>query len=65
MKYTLFLGCNIQSRVSQYQASAQAVCAKLDIELAQQKEFICCGYPMRNIDESSFLLSAAKKSCHC
>ncbi len=60
MKYTLFLGCNIQSRTPQYQTAAQAVCKLLDIELIQRQEFICCGYPMRNINESSSLLSAAK-----
>ncbi len=60
MKYTLFLGCNIPARVPQYQDAAQAVCKKLDIDLKSLDEFMCCGYPMRNIDEFVFLLSAAR-----
>ncbi|MCF6246864.1 MAG: CoB--CoM heterodisulfide reductase iron-sulfur subunit B family protein [Desulfobacula sp.] len=60
MKYTLFLGCNIPARVQQYQLSAKAICDHLDIELAPVKEFMCCGYPMRSIDEFVFLLSAAR-----
>jgi len=60
MNYTLFLGCNIPARVQQYEDAAQAVCKKLDISLTPIKEFMCCGYPMRNIDEFVFLLSAAR-----
>lgn len=60
MNYTLFLGCNIPARVQQYHDAAQAVCRKLDIKLTRVKEFICCGYPMRNIDEYVFLVSAAR-----
>ncbi len=60
MNYTLFLGCNIPSRVPQYNDAAKAVCEKLDINLTDDKEFMCCGYPMRNIDEFAFLLSAAR-----
>lgn len=60
MNYTLFLGCNIPSRVPQYQDAAEAVCKQLDIRLVPIKEFMCCGYPVRNIDEFSFLLSAAR-----
>lgn len=60
MNYTLFLGCNIPARVQQYHDAAQAVCRKLDIDLTCVKEFMCCGYPMRNIDEYTFLVSAAR-----
>lgn len=60
MNYTLFLGCNIPARVQQYHDAAQAVCRKLDIDLTSVKEFMCCGYPMRNIDEYAFLVSAAR-----
>ncbi|NOX34182.1 MAG: disulfide reductase [Deltaproteobacteria bacterium] len=60
MNYTLFLGCNIPARVQQYQDAALAVCKELDIGLTPIKEFMCCGYPMRNIDEFVFLLSAAR-----
>lgn len=60
MNYTLFIGCNIPARVPQYHDAAKAVCANLDIGLTALKGFMCCGYPMRNIDEFTFLLSAAR-----
>ncbi len=60
MKYTIFLGCNIPARVQQYQAAAEAVCDQLKIDLVHLKDFLCCGYPMRSIDEFAFLVSAAK-----
>ncbi len=60
MKYTIFLGCNIPARVQQYQTAAEAVWDQLKIDLIQMKDFLCCGYPMRSIDEFTFLVSAAK-----
>lgn len=60
MKYTLFPGCNIPARVPQYRDSAQAVCNRLEIRLETMDEFTCCGYPMRNIDESVFLACTAR-----
>ena len=60
MNYTLFLGCQIPARVQQYQEAAQAVLNRLDIRTTSLKEFMCCGYPMRNMNEFAFLLSAAR-----
>lgn len=60
MKFALFQGCNIPARVSQYADATEAVCKKLDIELVEFDKFNCCGYPARNIDHRTFLLSAAK-----
>jgi heterodisulfide reductase subunit B len=60
MKFTLFLGCNIPARVPQYQEAAAAVCSRLDIQIQTVDRFMCCGYPMRNIDEFVFLVSAAR-----
>jgi heterodisulfide reductase subunit B len=60
MKYALFEGCNIPARVQQYADATRAVFNKLDIELVDLAEFNCCGYPVRNIDQRAFLLSAAK-----
>ena len=59
-RYTLFLGCNIPARVPQYRDSARAVCKRLEIRLETLDEFTCCGYPMRNIDESVFLACTAR-----
>ena len=60
MQFTLFLGCNIPARVQQYETSARAVLNKLDIDVADNKEFKCCGNPIRNTDEQTFLLMAAR-----
>lgn len=60
MKYALFEGCNIPARVTQYADATKAVFDKLDIELVELTEFNCCGYPVRNIDQRAFILSAAK-----
>ena len=60
MKYALFHGCNIPARVKQYADATRAVFDKLDIELVELTAFNCCGYPVRNIDQPAFILSAAK-----
>ena len=60
MKFALFLGCNIPSRVSQYETSARAVLQQLDVEVIDLPQFVCCGYPVRNCDQEAYLVSAAK-----
>jgi heterodisulfide reductase subunit B2 len=59
MKYAFFLGCNIPARLGQYEKSARAVFGLLGVDLFDIKEFACCGYPVRNLDHTAFLLSAA------
>jgi len=58
--YAFFIGCQIPARVQQYEMSARAVLETLDVKLTDFREFNCCGYPLRNVDETAFLLSAAK-----
>ncbi|MBW1697046.1 MAG: disulfide reductase [Deltaproteobacteria bacterium] len=58
--YALFIGCNIPARVKQYETAARAVLKELSIGVKDFPLFNCCGYPMRNIDETAYLLSAAK-----
>lgn len=60
MKYTLFVGCNIPARVQQYELAARSVATRLDIELVENQEYKCCGYPMQNSDNKTFLLMAAR-----
>ncbi len=60
MKFALFHGCNIPSRVEQYADATAAVCARLGIELVEMDGFNCCGYPVRNSDHRAYVLSAAK-----
>ena len=59
MKFALFLGCNIPARVPQYELSARAVLARLEVELTDIRQFNCCGYPLRNTDQKTALLFAA------
>ncbi|MCP3898307.1 MAG: disulfide reductase [Desulfobacteraceae bacterium] len=59
-KFALFIGCNIPVKVKQYELSARAVLKKLGIEVADIDSFNCCGYPLKNIDQAGWLLSAAR-----
>lgn len=59
MKYAFFIGCNTPARLPQYERSARAVLARFDVDLVDYREFTCCGYPLRNVDQKAFLLSAA------
>ena len=60
MKFALFLGCNIPARVPQYELSARAVLDKLGVEIADNPEFKCCGNPIRNVDQKTFILMAVR-----
>ncbi|MGD9300660.1 MAG: CoB--CoM heterodisulfide reductase iron-sulfur subunit B family protein [Desulfobacterales bacterium] len=60
MKFALFEGCNIPARLNQYADATHAVFHLLGIELVELTQFCCCGYPVRNIDQRAFILSAAK-----
>jgi heterodisulfide reductase subunit B len=60
MKFALFIGCNIPARVEQYLTSSRAVLDELGVELADFRDFGCCGYPLRAVDQKGFLLSSAR-----
>ncbi len=60
MTYTLFVGCNIPARVSQYADATIAVFQNLGIRLYGIQEFNCCGYPVRNQNQEAFVASAAR-----
>jgi len=59
-KYAFFLGCNIPARVSQYETAARMVLNRLGVELVDNRQFNCCGYPLRNSDRKAYLLSAVR-----
>jgi heterodisulfide reductase subunit B len=59
MRYAFFLGCKIPYFTPQYEISARRVMAELEVELVDL-EFNCCGYPMRHLYFSSYLLAAAR-----
>ena len=60
MKFALFLGCTIPSRLKAYEYSSRAVLGELGVELVDVADFSCCGYPLRNIDFKAFVLSSAR-----
>lgn len=57
MKYALFLGCKIPSKLPVYAASTRAVLGYLGVELVDL-EFDCCGYPARNYSREAFVLAS-------
>ena len=59
-KFALFIGCNIPAKVPQYETSARAVLKKLNIDVADIKDFNCCGYPLKNTDTAAWILSSAR-----
>ena len=60
MKYALFLGCTIPRRLQQYDISARAVLEKFGVDVADIREFNCCGYPIKNSDFKTFVLFSAR-----
>jgi heterodisulfide reductase subunit B len=59
MKYALFLGCAIPSRLPAYEASTRAVLAHLGVTLVDL-EFTCCGYPARDVSREAFVATAVR-----
>lgn len=59
MKYALFLGCRIPSKLPAYETSARAVLKRLGVTLVDL-EFACCGYPARSVDRDAFVSAAAR-----
>ena len=59
-KYALFIGCQIPARLPQYESAARAILDRLGINLVDERQFNCCGYPMRDSSEKAFLLSSVR-----
>ena len=59
MKYALFLGCTIPARSRHYELSARKVARELGVELIDQEDFICCGFPVKNAEMRSALILSA------
>ena len=59
MNFALFLGCKIPYYVPQYETSMRMVLKALEVGL-EDIEFNCCGYPVRNLHERSYVLSSAR-----
>ena len=56
----MFLGCTIPARLTQFESSSRAVLGKLGVDVADIKEFNCCGYPLRNISFKTSVLFSAR-----
>ena len=59
MKFAMFWGCKIPYYVEQYATSTSAVLKKLGVQY-DEIEFNCCGYPTRNLNFESYILSAGR-----
>jgi heterodisulfide reductase subunit B len=59
MKYALFLGCTIPARSRNYELSARKVAERLGIRFVDVEEFICCGFPIKTIDQGSSVVLGA------
>ena len=59
MKYALFLGCKIPSRLPAYEVSTRAVLGHFGVALVDL-EFNCCGYPARNVSRDAFVVAAVR-----
>jgi heterodisulfide reductase subunit B len=61
MKFAYFLGCTIPARANSYDASAQQVASKLDIELVPIEGASCCPpVSIRSLDFKSWITLAAR-----
>lgn len=60
MRYAFFQGCNIPVRIEQYAQSTQAVMSLFGVELKEIRDFNCCGYPVRNVDEKAYILPSVR-----
>lgn len=60
MKYAFFEGCNIPIRIQQYSQAMRAVVEQFGVTLEKIDDFNCCGYPVRNVDETAYLLPSMR-----
>jgi len=59
LRYSLFLGCWIQTQQYGYEMSTRSVLPRLGVDLEYLEGFSCCGYPLRSLNDSVwFYLSA-------
>lgn len=60
VEYTLFLGCTVPVRALNYEISARRVAEKLGLQLSDDPDFSCCGYPIKSVHRYGYLLMAAR-----
>jgi heterodisulfide reductase subunit B len=54
--YALFLGCTVPARARNYELSARIMAAKVGLELVDEPNFVCCGFPLKAMDHKASLL---------
>ena len=59
MKFAFFPGCKIPYYLREYELASRSVLHVLGVDPVDV-EFNCCGYPIRNLNFESFVLSAAR-----
>ena len=63
MRYAYYPGCSLHASAKEYDLSMQAVCKKLNIELNEIPDWVCCGStPAHNISQ---LLSLSLAIANC
>ena len=60
MSFAIFRCCPTSIFLKQYETATDAVLQKLGIDFVDVKEFNCCGYPLKNINFKSFVMSSAR-----
>ena len=60
MQALLFLGCTVPVRNLNYELSARKVAGLLGVELRDDPELGCCGYPLKGSDQEAALVIAAR-----
>lgn len=59
MRYAFFKGCKIPYYQPGYEDACRSVLGRFNVELADLR-FTCCGYPVRQLDQEAFLLTAMR-----
>ena len=60
MKYSLFLGCTVPVRGLNYELSARKVAERIGLQLIDNEDFTCCGFPVKAVDIDTTILMAAR-----
>ncbi len=59
-RFALFLGCNAPVRTLNYDRATRSVLDKLDVEVVDQDEFACCGFPVESADHDTAITMGAR-----
>lgn len=60
MKYAFFPGCLAPVMAKQFELSARRVAKNLGLELVDEENLACCGFPIKSVDQETTLLLSAR-----